>query len=262
MDLGLNQKVVVYTGAAGFIGSAACLALAREGAHLALIDVHEGRLCELEKVIRSEFPNIKIRTYSQCNSLSVTDVEKMLDDVQMHLGEVDILVNSAYPRTADWHLRFEDIPFDSWRKNVDDHLNSYFLMTQRVSLRMIPRKSGNIVNFSSIYGLVGPNLSVYDGLDNMTMPAAYSAIKGGITNFTRYLASYLGSHSIRVNSICPGGVHDAQDPRFVAAYEKIVPLKRMASVEDVVRSLIYLTSDMSSYVTGQNLAVDGGWTAI
>ena len=186
----------------------------------------------------------------------------MLDCIESELGPVTCLINSAYPRTEDWHLKFEDIPFASWQQNVDMQLNGTILMCQRVAIRMIQRHHGNVINFGSIYGLVGPDFSVYEGLGGMTMPAAYAAIKGGISNFTRYLASYLGPHGIRVNTLCPGGVKDHQPEAFVAAYEGKVPMRRMASVEDIIGPLLFLVSDWSNYVTGMNLAADGGWTAI
>ena len=151
---------------------------------------------------------------------------------------------------------------NSWQENINNHLNGYFLLSQRIALKMIEQKFGNIINFSSIYGLVGPNFNVYPETSDMTMPAAYSAIKGAITNLTRYMASYLGKYNIRVNAICPGGVKDSQNPDFVKAYETLVPLSRMAEVKDVVGPLLFLISDLSSYISGVNLPVDGGWIAI
>ena len=262
MNLGINSKVIIYTGAAGLIGQEACRKLAEEGASLCLVDPAESRLKDLESEILRDLPNARIMTYGKLNGLDKDDIEAFLDQVESKLGAIDCLVNSAYPRTTDWHLKFEDIPFSSWQKNIDDHLNGYFLISQAVSKRMIRSKSGNIVNFASIYGLVGPDFGVYEGLGNMTMPAAYSAIKGGIVNLTRYLASYLGPHGIRVNAICPGGVKDQQAEMFIRAYEKRVPMKRMATTKDVIGPLLFLISDMSAYVNGVALPVDGGWTAI
>ena len=120
---------------------------------------------------------------------------------------------------------------------------------------------GSIVNISSIYGTVGPDFTIYEGT-NMTMPAAYSAIKGGVINFTRYLASYLGPQNIRVNTISPGGIFDNQPANFVDNYNKKVPLRRMGLPNDITPSVIFLLSDESSYITGQNIIIDGGWTAI
>ena len=114
---------------------------------------------------------------------------------------------------------------------------------------------------SSIYGLVGPDFNVYNGT-NMTMPAAYSAIKGGLNNLTRYLASYYGEFQVRVNTISPGGIFNNQEESFVNNYIEKVPMKRMGKPEDIVAAVFYLISDESNYITGQNLIIDGGWTAI
>ena len=126
---------------------------------------------------------------------------------------------------------------------------------------MIKQKNGSIINISSIYGSLAPDFTIYKGT-NMTMPAAYSAIKGGINNFTKYLASYYGSKGIRVNSISPGGILDNQDKTFVRHYEEKVPLQRMGKPEDIAPSVSFLLSDDASYITGHNLLIDGGWSII
>jgi len=126
---------------------------------------------------------------------------------------------------------------------------------------MKDQRHGSVVNIASIYGTVGPDFSIYEGT-NMTMPAAYSAIKGGVINFTRYLASYYGSYNIRVNCISPGGIFDKQSPNFVNKYESKVPLRRMGLPEDISPAVGFLLAQESSYITGQNIIIDGGWTAI
>jgi len=119
---------------------------------------------------------------------------------------------------------------------------------------------GSIINLASTYGVVAPDFSIYEGTA-MTMPAAYSAIKGGIITFTKYLAIYYAPYKVRVNAISPGGVFDNQDPSFVEHYGKRTPLGRMARPAEIVGGAVYLASDASSYVTGHNLMIDGGWTA-
>jgi NAD(P)-dependent dehydrogenase (short-subunit alcohol dehydrogenase family) len=174
-------------------------------------------------------------------------------------GSVDVLINNAYPYNKHYGRVYEDIEFKDWRENVDMHLNGYFNVTHKVSKVMMEQRKGNIINIASIYGVLGPHFSIYRNL-GITMPSEYSAIKGGIINFTRYLATYLASYTIRVNSISPGGIYDKQSPSFVKRYCKEVPLGRMASPLDIVGGVIYLASDASSYVTGQNLMIDGGWS--
>ena len=126
---------------------------------------------------------------------------------------------------------------------------------------MIIQGSGSLINMSSIYGLVGPDFTIYEGTD-MTMPGAYSAIKGGLNNLTRYLASYFGKYQVRINTVSPGGIFDNQPESFVNNYNKKVPKKRMVDPKDIVSAVQYLLTDEASYVTGHNLVVDGGWTAI
>ena len=123
------------------------------------------------------------------------------------------------------------------------------------------QESGSIINMASIYGVVAPDFSIYDKT-NMTMPAGYAAIKGGLLNLTRYIASYFGSQNIRVNSVSPGGIFDNQNTNFVKNYEKKVPLGRLGTPDDIAPSVVFLLSDESNYITGQNLIVDGGWTAM
>ena len=123
------------------------------------------------------------------------------------------------------------------------------------------QKKGSLINIASTYGINGPDFSIYEGTE-MTMPAAYAVIKGGLVNFTKYLASYYAKHGVRVNALSPGGVFDNQPESFVKNYNKKTPLGRMARPEDMVGAIVYLASDASSYVTGHNLVVDGGWSAV
>ena len=134
-------------------------------------------------------------------------------------------------------------------------------MSQQVAIQMTKQKSGSIINMASIYGVVGPDFTVYENT-KMTMPAAYAAIKGGLVNLTKYIASYYGPQNIRVNTVSPGGIFDNQSFSFVQNYEKKVPMRRMGNPEDVAPSVVFLLSDDARYITGQNLIIDGGWTAI
>ena len=188
-------------------------------------------------------------------------VSDLVNFIAKKFGRIDIWVNNAYPRTKDWGDKFEDIKLSSWKKNIDMHLNGYFICCQKVVEYMKKRKSGTIINMASVYGVVGPDFSIYKGTD-MTMPAGYSAIKGAIINFTRYLASYYAKYDIRVNCISPGGVYNKQPSMFVKRYTDKTPLKRMAEKEDIIGAAIYLASDASKYVTGHNLVVDGGFSII
>lgn len=192
----------------------------------------------------------------------VTDenaVKNGLAEIFAHYGRIDGLANCAYPRTADWGNKLEDVTIASWRQNVDMQLNAVFWTTQEV-LKYL-QKGGAIVNFGSIYGVVGNDFTVYEGTP-MTSPPGYCAIKGGVINFTRYIASYVGHRGIRANCVSPGGVFDHQNPVFVANYSHKSPLKRMAQPQEIAPAVSFLLSDEASYITGHNLLVDGGWCAI
>jgi NAD(P)-dependent dehydrogenase (short-subunit alcohol dehydrogenase family) len=243
----LDNKIIVVTGGSGLIGKSI----------LSHIKTLGGIGINADLNVLNDFEKGTLI----CDVTNNQSVSNTLDVIIEKYGKIDGFVNNAYPRTADWGTKFEDIDLESWRKNVDMQMNSVFICSQAVLKIMKFQGTGSIVNISSIYGTVGPDFTVYDGTE-MTMPAAYSAIKGGIINFTRYLASYYGSYGVRINCVSPGGIFDKQNNIFVQQYEKKVPMRRMGSPEDISPAVTFLLSEDAGYITGQNLIVDGGWTAI
>jgi len=242
----LKNKVIVVTGGNGLLGKQIVSSLRENGAIAIAADITFTQKGENDIIIDITDEN------------SVTNG---INEIVKKYNQIDGFVNNAYPRTKDWGDKLEDIKLESWRNNVDMHLNGYFLCCKVVLEQMKKQGFGSLINMSSIYGLVGPDFTVYEGTE-MTMPAAYSAIKGGINNLTRYLASYYGAYQIRVNTVSPGGIFDNQPEKFVNNYNKKVPMKRMGSPKDIVSAIYYLLTDESSYVTGHNLIVDGGWSII
>lgn len=242
----LSNKVIVITGGNGLLGREIIISLRDAGAIVISADIN---------TVTENNENLHIDI---ANELSVSEAIKSI--LLLH-GRIDGWVNNAYPRTTDWGNKLENVSISSWRENVDKHLNGYFICCKFVLEQMKKQGFGSLINMSSIYGFLGPDFSVYEGTE-MTMPVAYSAIKGGINNLTRYLASYYGRFQIRVNSISPGGIFDNQSDKFVQNYNKKVPMRRMGEPKDIVAAVHFLLSNESSYVTGHNLVVDGGWSII
>lgn len=254
----LGSKVAVVTGGAGLIGKELSMALSEYGATVVIAEADRDKGSDAAAELG------RLRLKAEFRYLDITkegSVLSLINSLDKKYGRIDIWINSAYPRTSDWGARFEDIKFDSWKKNVSMHMNGYFICCQKIAEYMKRQNFGSIINFGSTYGIVGPDFSIYKKTA-MTMPAAYSAIKGGIINFTRYLASYYGKFNVRVNCVSPGGVYNKQPARFIKQYSQKTPLGRMADKEDIVGGVIFLASDASKYVTGHNLTIDGGWTAL
>lgn len=255
----LSNQTVIITGGAGLIGSAFSKACVEYNANVIVVDIDERRGDELIDAINRNSENANI-FFQKCDITNVMEIQHLIDLVLDKFGRIDALVNNAYPRNENYGRKFEDVAFEDFCENLNMHLGGYFLMSQQVAKVMMKQKHGNIINMSSIYGFAAPRFDVYEGTD-MTMPVEYAAIKGGVINLTKYLASYLGEHMIRVNAISPGGVFINQPESFVEKYsEKVLLGKRMANTGDLAGVLIFLLSDASKYITGQNIVVDGGWS--
>lgn len=254
----LEGKTAFITGGVGLLGTEVTRALADAGAKVIILDINKGKGEELLQHLKIEKKDVGFEIFD-ITDLMVVDQE--IDNLKSKYGKIDIWVNAAYPRTADWGKRVEEITLESWQKNIEMHLNSYSWISRKVCLVMKEQGNGSLINFGSIYGIVGNNFSVYEGT-NMTSPMAYSAIKGGIINLGRYLASYFGEFNVRINTVCPGGIFDNQNEVFVTNYAKQTPLKRMGKPEEIASAVLFLASDAASYITGSSLIVDGGWTAI
>jgi len=244
-----KDKVIVVTGGKGLIGAEIAKALSEFGAKVYIADI--------KKEETTEETGIK---FVELDVSSEDSVKKALSHIVKDGGRIDALINAAYPRTKDWSLKCEDVVFDSWKENLNSHLGGYFLCCRAAAEEMKRKKSGSIINIASIYGIVAPDFSIYEGTQ-MTMPVAYAAIKGGIISLTRYIATYYAKYNIRANTISPGGIFNGQDRSFASSYAKKTALGRMGLPQDVVGAAVYLASEASSYVTGTNLIVDGGWCA-
>lgn len=242
-----SGKVVAITGGSGLIGKELAYGFLQNGAKVCIAD------------IKSPVPDIRNTEFVKIDITSERSVVNGFKKLKNKYGCIDVLVNTAYPATKDWSDRFEKVRFSSFIENISGHLGGYFLTSRYAAEMMKKQNKGSIINFSSIYAFKAPDFSIYDGT-SMTMPAAYAPIKAGVIAFTRYIASYYGKHNVRANIISPGGVYNNQPESFVKKYEKKTPLSRMALPGDIVGAAVFLASDASSYITGSNIVVDGGWS--
>jgi NAD(P)-dependent dehydrogenase (short-subunit alcohol dehydrogenase family) len=255
----LEGRTVVITGGAGLIGRGFVRAVAENGGVAIIADIDETSGNKVRSELATESGVDKIE-FIKVDITSRESIQTMIGSILERHQTVDALVNNAYPRNKNYGRKFEDVTYEDFCENVNLHLGGYFLMSQQVSRVMVKQKSGVIVNIASIYGFMAPRFDLYEDA-NFTSPIEYSAIKGGLLSLTRYLASYLGEHGIRVNAISPGGVYDNQPESFVTRYcRKTLTGNRMAEPDDLSGALAFLLSDASRYITGQNIVVDGGWS--
>jgi NAD(P)-dependent dehydrogenase (short-subunit alcohol dehydrogenase family) len=190
---------------------------------------------------------------------SRASVGACIEHVHQRHRRIDAVVNAAYPRSANYGRRFEDVAYEDFCEHQALHLGGYFLVAQRFADYFRRQGHGAIVNVASIYGMVAPRFAIYDGTC-MTTPVEYAAAKGGIIQLTRYLAAYLKGTNIRVNTITPGGIEDGQPASFLEKYRDQCLGKGMLDRTDIDGTLVYLLSDMAAHVNGQNLVVDDGFT--
>lgn len=255
----LSGRTAVVTGGAGLIGRGLVAGLAGCGAHVIVADVDPVAAESVASDVRDQSLTASSVVLDICDTGSIASC---VDQVTAAAGALDIWVNSAYPKTPGAAVNIEDVPDDVWRTEVDAHLNGYSFCCREAARSMRETGGGSIINIGSTYGMVAPDFAIYDGLPGMTTPATYAAIKGAIINLTRFLASYYGRDGTRVNCVSPGGIANNQPELFVGRYEAKTMLGRMGTPRDIAGAVVFLASDAAAYVTGHNLAVDGGWTAM
>lgn len=264
----LKGKIAIVTGASGLIGQNHCHALAEAGASVIVADMDLNKCT----AVIDRLPNGSAHLPIAFDVTREEEVKNASAAIMAKYGRIDVLVNNAAindmfenPALAGELSKFENYPVEMFRKSLEVNVIGMFLCAQVFGKEMLRHQSGSIINIASTYGLVGPDQSIYrDRAGNQTFykSAAYPATKGAVVNFTRFLAAYWGKDGIRVNTLTPGGVENAQDEFFVQNYSAKTPLGRMAKPTDYKGALIFLASEASAYMTGANVVVDGGWTAI
>lgn len=254
----MNGKCVFITGAAGHIGQITAFNLAQKGCRVIVAD--KNKEVSLEVVKKLDSINGELNLFHECDLLQNDCFNKAHEFVKAQVGSLDFLVNCAafYDDTPGWGVPFEEETIEAWEKVLRVNTIAPFFLAQKLAPLLRLKKGSAIINISSVYGVVAPDFSLYDGTA-MTNPAAYGVSKGGLQQVTKWLSSALAP-DIRVNTVTPGGVERGQLKVFKDRYEKRTPLQRMATENDVAKAVGFLLSDDSSYITGQNLMVDGGWT--
>ena len=255
----LRGRRALITGSAGGLGKVMADTLAELGADLVLVD-RSGATFESLSANLTERWGVKVE-YRYCDLELQDQRDELLAWLKSSGQGLNILINNAaFVGTSDlqgWSVPFEDQTVDTWRRALEVNITAVFDLCKGLTPLLKAAEGANIINIASIYGMYGPDWMTYEGT-NMGNPAAYGASKGGLIQFTRWLATTIAPH-VRVNSISPGGVFRNQPEVFVRRYEAKTPMGRMATEDDFRGVIAYLCTDMSKYVTGQNLVVDGGW---
>ena len=257
MTMPLTDKIIVVTGGAGMLGQQFCKAIAASGGVAVVADRDLASASRVADEIVQQGTG-----RASAVSLDITDKDSILaaiSAVSERYGSIDAVVNNAYPRNAHYGRVMEDVTYADFCDNVGMHVGGYFLVSQQFAAFFRRQGHGNIVNLSSIYGLMAPRFEVYEGT-RMTMPVEYAVIKSGVLHLTRYMAKYLKGSGIRVNAISPGGILDKQPESFLQKYNAQCLSKGMLDKSDIVGTLVFLLSDASAFMNGQNLTVDDGFS--
>ncbi len=265
-SIDLSNKIILLSGACGILGSRFSQGYIEAGAQLIMLDKNNMALQQLKEKLASN-------NYYPLETIcaDVTDpqqVNHLIERIIHQYEHIDVLHNNT--ATKSDHLKaffepFETYDYAEWKTILTGNLDSYFLMAQAVGRHMRQQKKGSIIQTASIYGELGTDHRIYSNSDYLgdaiNTPAVYAASKAAILGLTRHLACYWGAENIRVNSISPGGVFSGQNDHFVKQYSQRIPMGRMAEADEIVGAALFLASDASSYITGQNLMIDGGLSA-
>jgi NAD(P)-dependent dehydrogenase (short-subunit alcohol dehydrogenase family) len=262
----LTGKTAVVTGGCGILGRRFCAGLAEFGAAVGVVDL-DGAAAESLAAELAARHGVMARGFG-CDISDPEAVAALVESVESGLGPVDILLNNAAAKSRnldDFFRPVESFTLETWREIMSVNLDGMFLAAQGFGGRMAERGRGSIVQTASIYGLLAPDQRIYEGSEYLgrpiNTPAVYTTSKAGVIGLTRHLATYWGGRGVRVNTLTPGGVESGQNDEFKRRYAARIPLGRMARGEELVGAALFLASDASSYITGQNIIVDGGLSA-
>ena len=243
--MSLENKVIVVTGGNGLLGKSFIKAIHKAGGIPIIADI--------KKEENSKYEYVKLDITSKVSILEA------IRNIHKKFGHIDALINNAYPRNKNYGNHFESVEYSDFCENISTNLGGYFLTSQQFSKFFVQQGHGNIINISSVYGVVAPRFEIYKDTD-MTTPVEYSAIKSALIHLTKYMAKYFNGKNIRFNSISLGGIKNNQPDSFVEKYNSYCLNKGMLEVNDISGTLIFLLSDYSKFINGENIIVDDGFT--
>lgn len=259
----LKDKIIIIAGGLGLLGKNFVEGVINANGSVIIADIKESAGNEFKKILLTKYPNAIVDFY-YLDITSESSIQKLIQFTQKKFGKIDAFVNTSYPRNKNWGNSFENVSYKDFCENVNLHLGGYFLCSQQFGIAFRQQGFGNIINISSIYGVIAPKFDVYDGIAinnrKMTMPVEYAPIKSGIIHLTKYLSKYFKNTNVRFNCISPGGILAGQPQEFIEKYNFYGCSKGMLDPQDLVGTLVFLLSDGSKYINGQNLIVDDGWT--
>ncbi len=268
----LSDKTAMVVGGRGFLGRRFSAALAEFGANVYATDLSDPSAAARHDLSEHSLANINQRTMDVTSAESVRTV---INEIVRETSHIDILVYSVTAKPKDFYLPFTECSLEGWQTIMHAESDGLFIVAREVGRVMESSETGSMIFLSSIYGIVGNDQRIYENANlaelyagdsgdkskRIYAHAGYAAAKGAVISLTRYLAAYWGNRGIRVNCVSPGGVaHPAENEDFIKKYSERTPLGRKAGIDEISGAIIYLASDSSSYVTGHNLVVDGGWS--
>ena len=250
----LSSKVILVTGACGLLGQQTVQEIVEQNGYVLATDTNTEKATKLFHTL----PSKQVK-FSPMDITEADSIDRAIAVGVKKFGSVDGCVNSAYPRTAAWGTPFEELELEDLQENLKLQLGGAIILSQRMMKHFVEQGHGNLIHISSIMGIVAPKFENYEGT-KMTSPIEYAAVKSGIISMTRWLAKYYKNNNIRVNCVSPGGILDQQPQSFLEKYRDSCTSKGMLDPTDVAGTVLFLLSDQSKYINGQNIVIDDGWS--
>ena len=254
----LNKKIIVITGGAGLIGQEFVKAVVEQNGIAIIADINKDIGKKVQNKLSKELNTNNI-DFTKLDITSKNSLKKCIEYLDNKYGRIDALVNNAYPKNKNYARHFFDVEHSDFVENLGLNLGGYFTTSQQFAKYFQKQNHGNIINVSSIYGVVSPKFEIYKGT-KITVPVEYAAIKSGLIHLTRYMAKYFKGMNIKVNTLSPGGIFDNQPESFLNNYKNNCLNKGILDKSDLKGTIVYLLSDMSKYINGQNIIVDDGFS--